>query len=32
MVLIRFDLHGLHNETHVARGRLLNFQTICLYI
>lgn len=30
MALGRFDLYWSHNLTHVARGRHLNFQTLCL--
>ena len=30
MALSRFDLYWSHSLTHVARGRPLNFQTLCL--
>lgn len=32
MALSRFDLYWSHSLTHVARGRSLNFQTLCLLI
>jgi hypothetical protein len=32
MALCRFDLYWSHSLTHGARGRPLNFQTLCLCI